>query len=340
MNDVERPLITFALFAFNQEAYIHEAVKAALAQTYSPLEIILSDDASSDDTAGIIRRLSAAYAGPHTVIVNVNDRNLGMGAHVNRVFRMARGEFIVVAAGDDISAPHRTARLIEHWQGAGKRPSAIYCGARIIDPSGVAVGRHRTKIHGHPRDTVHLVSYCNPKELLLLGACSAYSPDVIHEFGDISPDLSVEDIPLTVRASMLGGVEYLDEDLVDYRANVSVWLPRKLRGEPFERHECRLSHTTRSSYCVAKQILADVLKRGDAQDLRAAVARFIAYDHLMLAFSSKRFLPLRYLCIACATGYWRVTFLPSLLFGFPKLHRMVFRLKTLIERLLPGQRRG
>ncbi len=42
-----RPLVTFALFAYNQEQYIREAVEGAFSQTYEPLEIILSDDCSS-----------------------------------------------------------------------------------------------------------------------------------------------------------------------------------------------------------------------------------------------------------------------------------------------------
>ena len=41
------PLVTFALFAYNQERYVREAVEGAFAQTYQPLEIILSDDCSS-----------------------------------------------------------------------------------------------------------------------------------------------------------------------------------------------------------------------------------------------------------------------------------------------------
>ena len=41
-----RPLVTFALFAYNQEKYIREAVEGAFSQTYEPLEIILSDDYS------------------------------------------------------------------------------------------------------------------------------------------------------------------------------------------------------------------------------------------------------------------------------------------------------
>jgi len=46
----DRPLVTFALVAYNQEQYIREAVEGAFAQTYEPLEIILSDDCSSDRT--------------------------------------------------------------------------------------------------------------------------------------------------------------------------------------------------------------------------------------------------------------------------------------------------
>ena len=56
-----KPLLTFALAALNQERFIREAVEAAFAQTYSPLEIILSDDCSDDRTFDIIREMAAAY---------------------------------------------------------------------------------------------------------------------------------------------------------------------------------------------------------------------------------------------------------------------------------------
>jgi len=48
-----KPLITFALFAYNQERFIREAVQGAFSQTYSPLEIIMSDDCSKDRTFDI-----------------------------------------------------------------------------------------------------------------------------------------------------------------------------------------------------------------------------------------------------------------------------------------------
>src|SRR5215212_7155005 len=102
MND-DRPLVTFALFAYNQERFIAEAVRGALSQTYSPLEIIISDDGSTDRTFEIIEGEVAGYAGPHEIRLNRIEQNIGWGAHINLVMEMVKGKLIVVAAGDDVS---------------------------------------------------------------------------------------------------------------------------------------------------------------------------------------------------------------------------------------------
>jgi glycosyltransferase involved in cell wall biosynthesis len=88
------PLVSFVLIAYNQEQFIAEAIQGAFAQTYSPLEIILSDDCSRDGTFRIMEEMANAYHGPHTVILNRNPKNLGIGGHVNRVMELAQGEWI------------------------------------------------------------------------------------------------------------------------------------------------------------------------------------------------------------------------------------------------------
>ena len=66
MSDVtERPLVTFALLAYNQERFVREAVRAAFEQTYRPLEIILSDDCSQDGTFEVLMNMAQSYTGPH-----------------------------------------------------------------------------------------------------------------------------------------------------------------------------------------------------------------------------------------------------------------------------------
>src|SRR5688572_14160607 len=99
--------VTLALFTFNQEPYVREAVRAVLAQDYSPLDIIISDDASTDDTFRILEDELQGYDGPHRIRLNRNARNLGVGEHVNLLAGMSNTNFIVLAAGDDIALPQR-----------------------------------------------------------------------------------------------------------------------------------------------------------------------------------------------------------------------------------------
>ena len=117
----EKPLLTFAIAAFNQEAFVREAVDAAFAQTYSPLEIVLSDDCSKDRTFDIMREMAAAYRGPHKIILNRNERQKSIGGHVNRVVEVSHGELVVGAAGDDVSFPNRTEETFRAWGPGGAK---------------------------------------------------------------------------------------------------------------------------------------------------------------------------------------------------------------------------
>src|SRR5436305_10570563 len=104
---INRPLLTFVVASFNQEKYIEQAVRGALAQTYSPLEIIISDDCSRDRAFVIASEIISSYRGPHKVRLNRNPINLGIGGHVNRIMELCRGQLIIASAGDDVSLPNR-----------------------------------------------------------------------------------------------------------------------------------------------------------------------------------------------------------------------------------------
>src|SRR3954469_13971939 len=113
---MDKPLLTFTIAAFNQEAFIREAVEGAFCQTYSPLEIVLSDDCSRDRTFEIMQEMAAGYRGLHRLILNRNPSQLSIGGHVNRVVELSKGELIIGAAGDDVSLPDRTQTAFETWE--------------------------------------------------------------------------------------------------------------------------------------------------------------------------------------------------------------------------------
>lgn len=74
-------LVSFYIITFNHSQYIEEALSSALSQTYSPLQIAISDDASTDDTCQKIEHLLQEYQGPHKITYLKNKKNLGIARH-------------------------------------------------------------------------------------------------------------------------------------------------------------------------------------------------------------------------------------------------------------------
>ena len=96
-------------------------VEAALAQDYPKLEVLLSDDCSTDGTFEILQEVARTYGGPHRVCAIRTPHNLHIGGHMSFATGEASGEFIVISGGDDLSLPHRTRRLVDEWLKTGKR---------------------------------------------------------------------------------------------------------------------------------------------------------------------------------------------------------------------------
>lgn len=210
----EKPLITFALFAYNQERFIRKAIEGAFSQTYSPLEIILSDDCSSDRTFEIIQEMAIAYKGPHKIILNRNEKNLGIGGHVNWIMEISKGELIVGAAGDDISLPERTQKIYEAWETSERTAMSIYSAAITIDDRGNNIGIHEYPLE-YKGETIEekIKNYFDGVQ----GCSHAWDRKIFTAFGPILPETICEDRVLPFRSFLLGKIVYLSEKLVLYR---------------------------------------------------------------------------------------------------------------------------
>jgi len=214
-----KPLLTFALFAYDQERFIREAVTGALAQTYSPLEIILSDDCSTDGTFEIMKEMVSAYSGRHRVVLVCNEQNEGFGAHINKVMKIAKGELIVGAAGDDISLPTRVERLASTWIRGERRAHSVYSAAIIIDET----GKELRTMDSPPKEMQPIPAIMTFMSGVM-GCTHAWSREVFSVFGPILPDTVFEDRVIPLRSVLLGGIAYCSEPLVKYRihgANIS-----------------------------------------------------------------------------------------------------------------------
>lgn len=204
-----RPLVTFALFAYNQEQYVREAIEAAFAQTYEPLEIILSDDCSPDRTFAIMQEMAAAYSGPHRVIARQSPQNRRVLRHVLDVARMAQGKYMVVAAGDDISMPERTAKLLELFE----REEADFCW------SAYRMLREGDEQVFNFDEDYHLESnILNLPIKRIPGAMAAYRLSNFARIPEIDRPIFYEDNFLEIFAALNGlKVSFCCDELVGYR---------------------------------------------------------------------------------------------------------------------------
>lgn len=212
--DQRYPLVTFALFAYNQERYIREAVEGALAQDYPNLEIIVSDDCSTDGTFDVIEQTLSRYAGRHRIRAIRNQTNQGLIRHVLSVGKAATGDVVVVAAGDDISLPQRTSRLADSIL-ADPRVAAVDSKVDIIDEHGSRIAESVDRPLGTSPPYLYLNGGAHET---IQGCAAAYRRDLfLVDIPDGHFDFA-EDILLAFHAHILGRKKVsLQEALVLYR---------------------------------------------------------------------------------------------------------------------------
>ncbi len=104
------PLVSICIPTYNGATYLSESLDSALAQSFRDIEVLVVDDASTDDTIAVAR--GHARIDPRIRIVR-NQRNLGLVANWNHTVELAQGEWIKFLHQDDRLEPECVARMLE-----------------------------------------------------------------------------------------------------------------------------------------------------------------------------------------------------------------------------------
>ena len=145
--DYKYPLVSVIIPAYNRAHLIEQAIKSVLKQTYSNIELIIVDDASTDDTETVIKNIDNAG-----IKYIKQEQNKGAAAARNRGIRESNGEFISFLDSDDTYQPEKIEKQVKAILSAPEKAGAVYCGINKIDyESGRKIGEkiHRTDFYNN-----------------------------------------------------------------------------------------------------------------------------------------------------------------------------------------------
>lgn len=234
-DDAPAPRVSVVIPAFNRAATIRGAIESVLAQSFTDLELLVVDDASTDATAERVR----AIADPRVRML-ANPRNMGAGAARNTGLRAARGDWVAFQDSDDEWLPRKLERQMARLDTPGADWIAAYCGMLVLGTAEShtpetgarpkidylpAPGPHR--IEGDLRRALLDVNSISPQTLIARRA-------VLERIGGFDESLpAVEDWDLALRLAQEGAIACIDEPLVIQRFStnsLSLQISRRLEA--------------------------------------------------------------------------------------------------------------
>jgi glycosyltransferase involved in cell wall biosynthesis len=215
MSDMARPLVSVVIPTYNCGEYIRASVESALAQTHRPIEVVVLDDGSTDDTRERLR----AYGGR---IKYIYQPNRGLSAARNAAIAAAEGDVIALLDADDLCAPRRVERQVSLLC-ANPNVGFVACQAPIMDQDGKLTGKKysRRAVFAYNEDVVigrdaALRRYL--QDGFFLPTTVLMRRSVLDAVGGYDESLRVaEDLDLMLKLLQVCDMGYINEALYFYR---------------------------------------------------------------------------------------------------------------------------
>lgn len=208
-----QPLVTVLVATYNGVAFLEQQLDSIIEQSYTNLEIIIQDDASSDETCKIIKRYASRDS---RIRFFQNKENLGIIQNFYDLIDKATGEYIAIADQDDIWKLEKIECLLNHIGNY----SLIYTDSQLIDQSGNQIGKSLLKAIGHaPKSGKGLINLFT-KNTVSGHAClfkKSIVPVVLQNCHAPYVENVMYDQLIAVVASLINGVTYYESPLTLHR---------------------------------------------------------------------------------------------------------------------------
>jgi glycosyltransferase involved in cell wall biosynthesis len=219
------PTLSVALCTYNGARYLEEQLLSILNQTLPPTQLVVSDDASTDNTVELVQSVVADFqntnqAVPVSLVILRNSESLGVTKNFEQAVRNCDGDLISLCDQDDRWHEHRLERMVAEFE---RRPelTLLHSDARLVDRGGNSLeGSLMDTLGMSPTEAREIHSGEAFKALLrrnlATGATVMFRKGLLnHAIPFFEP--WVHDEWLAMLASIVGVVDFLPEQLIDYR---------------------------------------------------------------------------------------------------------------------------
>jgi cellulose synthase/poly-beta-1,6-N-acetylglucosamine synthase-like glycosyltransferase/peptidoglycan/xylan/chitin deacetylase (PgdA/CDA1 family) len=207
--------VTVIVPAFNEQANVAATVRSLVASDYPQVSVVVVDDGSSDDTAGVVARMGLRN------VRLIRQENGGKPAALNTGIAAARTDFLVLVDGDTVLAPDAIGWLLQPF--TDPAVGAVSGNAKVANRDGL-LGRwqHLEYVMGFNLDRrMFEVGRCMPT---IPGAIGAFRRRVLADGGGVPADTLAEDTDLTMSVVRAGWEVVYAEDAIAWTE-----VPRSLR---------------------------------------------------------------------------------------------------------------
>ena len=216
-------LVSICIPSYNHGRFLPAAIDSALSQTYRPIEVVIVDDGSTDDSWDIARSYVTKYPSLVRVYCHPGRQNRGISASVNLAFQESYGRYLSGLPSDDILYPDKIERQVSYLRA---RPEVgwVYGYADLINAEGQPVpGRIGIDLTNNPDPMARMLQVnCVPGPTVIARRVC------IEGIGPHDEHLVFSDWDWWVRMLAHFPVAFVDRPLVKYRVhstNTSVGIP-------------------------------------------------------------------------------------------------------------------
>lgn len=255
------PLVTVICLCYNQKRFLQEAIKSVINQSYSPIQLIVVDDASTDGSPETINQLKTQY--PQLEVLLLKE-NVGNCRAFNRGLALAKGECLIDLAADDVLLSDRIRKGVEALKQAGGDYGVHFCDAELIDERGSFLNHHSDKYphHSIPQGDIYVQVI---KRYFICPPTIMFRKSVMDALGGYDETLAYEDFDFWIRSSRQFKYMYSPEPLVKKRI---------VKHSLGSKQEKFFNQHAKSTYRVCKKIL-DLNRTGEE---KKALTKRIQYE--------------------------------------------------------------